>query len=85
YDMGNYEIMEYLANNTKIIATKLHDTNKLQHQTIAFFSKLVRIPVADRRGEFKKFQQDLQVLKYDNYEKRAFVYLDLEQWILTKI
>lgn len=85
YDMGNIDIMEYLANNTKIIASKLHDGNALQHKAISFFSKLVRTPIGDRRQEFRKFLEEVQNLKYDPYEKRAFIYLDLEEWIQSKI
>lgn len=85
FDLENYELMDYLVKNTRQFAKKLKHSNKVQQTTLKFFQKVVKLPLSDRKNAFKIFEKELNVLKYDYYEKRAFIYLDVFAWLSTKI
>lgn len=85
YDMGNFDIMEYLTNNAKQLSIKFQDVNQVQLATINFFNRVVKIPLGDRKMEFKKFNEEVEMLKSNLYERRAFIYLDISEWLKYKI
>lgn len=85
YDLRNYDIIDYLCNSAKSFAQKIEDKNRLQLDTIAFFQKIVRLPEGERKVEFKKFDDYMNALKYDKFERRAFIYVDVTEWLSTKL
>lgn len=85
YDLENYSILDYLVKNAKQFANKIQDKNKLQNATLKFFQKVGRIPLVERKLCFKKFRDELEKLRFDFYERRAFMYLDITKWVDNKL
>ncbi len=85
YDLSNLSIMDYLLSNAKQIASKYDETNKMQSSTFQFFSKITRIPVGDRKMEMRKFLSKMEDIKSNVYEKRNFMYLDVTEWLKSRI
>jgi hypothetical protein len=85
YDLNNLAIMDYLVNNARSLAIKFSESNQMQMMTINFFAKITKIPVGDRKLEFRKFDQEMTKLRTNTFEFRAFIYLDICQWLQSKI
>ncbi len=85
YDLGNESIMNYLIQSAKTQFEKSNEKNKLQKETLYFFSKLVATPQYERKKILIDFKNELKVLQQEKYEKRAFHYLDIGQWIEHKL
>jgi hypothetical protein len=63
----------------------MRDPSQLQKVSIRFFRQLVTTPPADYPKRMLKFREQLAALKTDPYEKRSFVFLDVESWVESKI
>ncbi len=84
YDLGNESIMTYLIQGAKTQFEKSNQTNKLQKETLQFFSKLCATPTFERKKVFQDFSIVLNNLQKEKYEKRAFHYLDIGLWVSGK-
>jgi hypothetical protein len=85
FDLKNYDLLEYLITNTSRFINRMRDPSQLQKASIRFFRQLVTTPPADYPKRMLKFREQLAALKTDPYEKRSFVFLDVESWVESKI
>ncbi len=98
YDLGNYDLLEYMVNNAhRAIMKQKKDSkkdessknsggpSKLQLISVAFLRQLVGAAPDERIKHFLKFRNSLKELKDDLYERRSFVFLDIEAWVESKI
>ncbi|HMP32609.1 MAG TPA: hypothetical protein PKD85_23585, partial [Saprospiraceae bacterium] len=85
YDLQNLSIMDYLLSNAKQIASKYAETNTMQSATFQFFSKITRVPIAERKKEMRLFLSKMEDIKSNPYEKRGFMYLDVTEWLKGRI
>lgn len=85
YDLGNYDLLEYLITNVARHIARMRDPSALQKASLRFFRQLLRTPLAERYQKFVAFRKQLSDLKEDPYEKRSFVFLDVESWVESKI
>jgi hypothetical protein len=85
FDLKNYDLLEYLVTNTSRFINRMRDASQLQKSSIRFFRQLVNTPPDDYIKRFLKFRDQLAALKLEPYEKRSFVFLDIESWIESKI
>jgi hypothetical protein len=85
YDLNNLGIMDYLVNNARSLAIKFSESNQMQMNTINFFSKITKVPIGERKAAFRKFNDEMDKLRSISYEFRAFIYLDISQWLAHKI
>lgn len=85
FDLKNYDLLEYLITNTSRFINRMRDPSQLQKVSIRFFRQLVTTPPADYPKRMLKFREQLAALKTDPYEKRSFVFLDVESWVESKI
>ena len=84
YEMGNYDIGEYLVKNVDTFFKKIEGTNALQTQTLAFFKKINKMSLSERPSAFQDFEKELVVLYHNKYEGKAFLYLDILSWVRSK-
>jgi hypothetical protein len=63
----------------------MHETNTLQIKTLAFFRKVVKLPISDRKKFIQQFYHDLQALEQDIFEQRSMLYLDIIKWLGRKV
>jgi hypothetical protein len=59
--------------------------SKLQLISINFLRQLIGAAPDERIKLFQKFRNNLKELKDDHYERRSFVFLDIEAWVESKI
>ena len=63
----------------------MHDTSKLQKASIGFFRRLINAKPDDTAKLFLDFRKKLGELKAEEFEKRSFIFLDIESWVESKI
>ena len=85
YDLQNYHIMDYLIRSVKSFFERMHTKNKLQERTLSFFEKVSKAPLTERKLIMQEFYEAIQILQQDPFEKRAFLYLEINAWVKSKI
>jgi len=85
YDLENYHLMDYLVNSVKSFFEKHQGINKLQAAVMVFFESVSKAPFDERKKIMKDFYTDLEVIAEDPFERRAFIYLEIQFWILAKL
>lgn len=85
YDLGNFEILEYLSRNAKQISAKFEDTNNVQILAIKLFNDILKSPKSDHQLILKEFDGKFQLLRQNEFERRAFIYLDINSWLSKRI
>jgi hypothetical protein len=75
--------LDYILQNTKTYFNQMKETSKIQNMTIDFFTTLSQTPILERQNLFNQFKSKLLLLKDDVYEQRAFLYLDIIDWMNT--
>ena len=81
YDQGNYDLMDYLIRDVKKFIQKSEHVSTIQDEVLAFFSKLSKTALNDRKQVFETFLGVMTDLKKDPYEVRGFLYLDIIPWL----
>jgi hypothetical protein len=85
YDLKNVDFLDYVINNTARFISKMSDPSKLQKASISFFRRLLNARPDDTQKLFQDFRKKLEELKASDFEKRSFIFLDLESWVESKI
>lgn len=76
YELGNYDLLPYLHQNTSRFFKKVDDINNFQMELLRFIQKLTKLPVSEHKKQMVKLRDKLRKLHSDPYEKRAFIYMD---------
>ncbi len=85
YDLQEYnEILKYSQDFQKFYG-KLKHPNRVQLTILQLIEKLARTPLFSQKEILKEHFQKLKLLKENNFEKRAFIYLDILPWISSKL
>ncbi len=85
YDLGNYDLLNYLVTSEEPFFRKMKEENPLQQLSFRFFKKLSNCPLNDHLDVMKDFLAQFQILQKDKFQQRALLYLDIPIWILAKI
>lgn len=85
YDLENYDIMPYLISQVDSFFKRMQSKNKVQIVTLNFMQKISKAPLSERSEIMKLFNSELSILSKDQYERRAFIYLDIMTWLEAKI
>ena len=85
YDLDNIDLMPYLVNTVVAFYKKIKTKNNLQTSAIQFFKKISTVGISDRNELLSSFNDQINAIKKDPYEKRALVYLDIVTWIEAKM
>lgn len=85
YDLDNFELMSYLVKMVDRFFFKNKSSNRLQQSTLQFFKEVKSLPVGDRAARILEFDKEIDIIRKDPYETRAFMYLDIQSWIKAKI
>jgi hypothetical protein len=85
YDLSNEQLLDYLIANAKNFFKKSEQVNRVQTQSLKFFTKLIHTPDYERKAVFQDFYTLNKELKTIKYEKRAYLYLDVSQWLEKKL
>lgn len=81
YDLHNLDILPYLVKTVDTFFKKKKAPNRLQISTLAFFRKLSKASEDKHHQLFEDFRNEISLLRQDEYERRAFLYLDIPIWL----
>ncbi len=85
YELGNYALLEYLEKSVSRFFDKIKDRNRVQLEVLAFMRKQLRLGGVMDRKLLLSTQKALKKLYRDPYERRAFIYLNVIDWIESKL
>ena len=85
YDLENFELMSYLVKMVDRFFAKAAQSNRLQVSTLQFFKKIKSLPLSDRHECFIEFDKEVEEIRRDPFETRAFMYLDVQSWVKARI
>ncbi|MBL3656611.1 hypothetical protein [Fulvivirga sediminis] len=86
YELGNVDVIDYYIRSTYRFLLKKDDLHNFQKYILNFLKKLsYQFKESQLIPEFIKLRSQLLSLKNNPYEKRAFVYFDIIEWLESKI
>jgi tetratricopeptide (TPR) repeat protein len=85
YDLKNTDFLTYEISNTNRFIRGMKDPSLLLKASIGFFRRLINAKPDDLKKQFLDFREQLSKLKQNDYEKRSFIFLDIESWVESKI
>jgi len=85
YELGNYELLEYLSKSVYRFMAKMQYLSKVEEEIFDFLKKSIRIGVNTLKKEFEVLLVNIKKYEGNRYESRAFMYLDIISWLESKI
>jgi hypothetical protein len=85
FELGNYQLLEYMVGKVRKLLSKTKELNALQRKTFRFFNNIIRQPESEHMELFKKFREEIRIIEDDPLSIRDFIYLDVPAWIDSKI
>ncbi len=85
YELENTDLVDYYILSTYRFLIKKEDLYIFQKYIMKFLKDLNRIKQDQLIDAFKNLQRQMQGLKSNPYEKRAFLYFDINSWLESKI
>ena len=85
YEMGNYDLVDYLIPSIQRAFSKSKDTTKTQLELLHFIKNVIKSPPTDTQTAFSTFKYSVQTTINDFFEQKAVLYLDILAWIESKI
>ncbi len=85
YELGNYELMPYLAKSVYRFMKKMENQTIIEKEMIDFLRESLQRSPSKVKDEFKLFLQKIKKLETSRFETRAFSYFDIVAWIESKV
>jgi tetratricopeptide (TPR) repeat protein len=85
YEMGNYELMEYLTKSVYRFMEKKENLTVVEEEMFKFLRKAYHISRPKMQQELEKFLSKIKGLEKNRFETRAFAYLDIISWVESKV
>jgi tetratricopeptide (TPR) repeat protein len=85
YEMGNYELMEYLAKAVLRFMDKKQNLTVVEEELLKFLRKPFNSTRAIMQQELEKLLSKIKGLEKNRFETRAFAYLDIISWLESKV
>lgn len=85
YEMGNYELMEYLTKSVYRFMSKKLNVTVLEEEMFKFLRHSIQLPRSKFRSELETFLQKIKKFEKNRFETRAFAYLDIVSWVESKV
>ena len=85
YELGNYELIEYLAKSVYRFMAKMQNLSVVEEEIFKFLQRSLRVSPAALEPEFSVLLEKLKKLQHNRFENRAFMYLDIISWLESKI
>jgi hypothetical protein len=85
YELGNFEIMEYLIKSVYRFMAKMEHLSVVEEEVFKFLRKSFTLNPKKLRPEFEHLLERLRKVERNQYESRAFMYLDIISWLESKI
>ena len=85
YELGNYELIEYLAKSVYRFMSKMENLSIVEEDIFEFLRRSFRVEKNDLKHEFQRLLEKLKTREKNPLENRAFSYLDIISWLESKI
>lgn len=85
YELGNYELMEYLTKSVYRFMAKMSNLSLIEEEMLKFLRRSFRMPRQQVRKELEVFLEKIKALEHNRYQARVFVYLDIVSWVENKV
>ncbi len=85
YELGNYEIIEYLIKSVYRFMSKMQNLTVIEEEMFKFLRRSFHIPHRRLKLEFESFLQTIKKYEKSRFETRAFAYLDIISWVESKV
>lgn len=85
YDMEDFAGILKVLRKYKYYFEQVKEINKLQQAALKYFYSISTSPILNRDKIHKSFHNELLKIKKNEFEKRAYLYLDIIDWMERKI
>jgi len=85
YELGNYDIMEYLTKSVYRFMAKMGNLTVIEEEMFAFIRNTFHLSPRKLKPEFEKLLNKVKGLEKNRFETRAFAYLDIISWLESKV
>jgi hypothetical protein len=85
YEMGNYDIIEYLSKSVYRFMAKMKNLTRVEEEIFRFLKTSFRVHPRQMKPEFEKLLANIKHLEKNRFETRAFAYLDVISWVESKV
>ncbi len=85
YELGHYNLLEYLVKSVYRFLAKMEDLNLVQQEILEFLRRSLNMDPQNLRNAFLQLRDRLEPLSRHPYENRSFLYLDIIAWLDCKI
>jgi hypothetical protein len=85
YELGNYELMEYLTKSVYRFMAKKENLTVVEEEMFKFLRKSFHVNRSKVQAELEKFLDKIKGLEKNRHETRAFAYLDIISWVESKV
>jgi len=85
YELGNYEILDYLIRSVYRFMAKMHNLSVVEKEVFRFLQQTFHMDRGQVRKAFRQLRDKLARYEANPLESRAFMYLDFISWLDSKI
>lgn len=85
YELGNYELMEYLSKSVYRFMAKMKNLTLVEEEILKFLRHSFYISPGKVKVELEKFLQNIKQFEKNRFQTRVFVYLDIISWVESKV
>jgi len=85
YELGNFEIIEYLARSVYRFMSKMETLTVIEEEMFRFIRNRLPVSAASMKAEFEKLLNRIKKYEKNRFETRAFAYLDIISWLESKV
>ncbi|MBD0368874.1 MAG: hypothetical protein ICV53_22550, partial [Flavisolibacter sp.] len=85
YELGNYEILEYLIKSVYRFMAKMENLSLVEEEIFHFLRRSLSLSPQLIKPAFQDLAHKLKSLERNQSETRAFMYLDFVSWLESKV
>lgn len=85
YELGNYELMEYLSKSVYRFMAKMENLTSFEEEILKFLRRSFYIPRDKMKTELQHFLERVKHFERNRFQTRVFVYLDWISWVESKV
>lgn len=85
YELGNFELVEYLSRSVYRFMAKMKNLTELEEEILRFLRRSFSIAPDKQRAELEKFLQHIKRFEKERLQTRVFVYIDIVSWVESKV
>lgn len=85
YELGNFELIEYLARSVYRYMTKMETLTVVEEEIFRFLRNRFNPSAKGLQKQFSELLERIKKLEKNRFETRAFAYLDVVSWLEGKV